>query len=742
MSLAERKKQREWNNTFREKQRREKLEAAEKIIADEQAAEVARRAALAQPQKDDAISDIFRTAPWSLSNPNVIAQCIATGRDRAFVLGVAPSVTYWQEGSDDPHISDELGGRSEILTFKELRALYQFTAAGLKVLGAEISFEQWLDLRDKARKDLWWLATEVLRIPLLPFHLDLCERFYPRLNADGMFDKNYSIAQMQAAISQQVPVNTFLLHDPRGFRKTAQTSAFVLQFMLNFTDCRVFDISGTDDLAAGFLRIMKGYLGHEDGAEMSTLQLLFPEYTLRGQDATSESAITLPCRRFFQKDFSFETFGVMAAASGRHCDLFVGDDIVQDTSATSETIREKLLHKADTLSSNVPDSHAIRLWLGTRYHAEDYYSGMINIWEQDPTSMVYFTFSSFVPKEEFKDVPITELINDPTPDRVELRWPDKAGNPTKTWKELRNKARKNLADFMFQQMNMAPTFDDPDAKLAFDLDKLTNLFVDPKMFPQDGDEYLTVDIAWEQTQRADYSVLVAGRLGKALSSSDLQSVYFDEIDARRRRSSELSLAIVEMSMRHNFKSVIVEKIGGAEAVMDEARRLAAVRGFQLPFIWMAPVILTTKAKWRRIKTLETEMTNSRIWFSNKIDPTQIALTLDQFTKYTGKRSGTRHDDIPDTIALFWQHVVPKEEKDGRSQQERNAAIEQAEAAEAMRRQYGQIFGGPNSMYGVSQPTPQEDANSDPMKNWCWPKNTDKDKKKPLSFSYMREKPVR
>ena len=519
-------------------------------------------------------------------------------------------------------------------------------------------------------------------------HRELIETMFPKLNADGMFGMDYKLTDMQDAINRQAEIKEYAIFDPRFWMKTAQASAFVLQFLLNFPEARVFDISGTDDLAEGFLRIMKGYLGHSNGGVMQAINQLFPEYTLRGKDATSAEPVLLPNRRFYQKDYSFTTFGWNSASSGKHCDLWVADDVVQEKG--SEVTRETLKNKADSLASNIPDTHAIKLILGTRYDLNDWYSHRIKFYEEDPTSMRFWCRGVLEPKPGFENLPIQDLLEDI--DKVHLNWPNHYGTPAKTLAEYRKKAKLNLNDFLHQQMNSPISSEDLDNKIAFDMEKFPNLFIDSASFPREGDRYLIVDIAWSQDKRADFSVALVGRIGKSLSSADELSAYVDHIDAKRRKSSELALTICELSIKYNLKSIIVEKIGGVEAVLDEVRRQAQLRNHILPHIYAAPVILTTQAKWRRIKTLELAFAQSQFWFSKDIHQTQIALTMDQFGKYTGKRSSTRHDDIPDTCALFWNYCMPRTDAKGKEQKEIDEASEKAYEEQVRRDNYQRIFG--------------------------------------------------
>jgi hypothetical protein len=642
-----------------------------------------------QPQTDRTALNILRDTRWNLSNRNVIDQCVENGTERAHELNLVPSVSYWLEGSDAEHSIDVIGGRSEVLSMRDLWALYSFTARGLKVLGTEISFEDWLNLRDRARKDLYWLAETVLQIPLVEeVHRPIIDLIYPSLNADGMFTLDYKLTDMHRAINLQCETKEHMILDPRAWMKSAVASAFMCQFSLNFPECRIFSTSGTDDLAEAMLRIMKGYFGHETGGVVSTLHRLFPEYTLRRKNATSDQPIVFPNRKFYQKGYSFETFGVMSAASGRHCDLYCADDNVQ-SKGTEET-RPKLKDKADGLMSNVPDAHAIKIVLGTRYDLQDWYSGRIELLESDPTSMKFHARGVMEILPEFVHLPYRDLKLE----MVKLNWPMQFGSPEKTFKAYVRKIVTNESDFRHQQMNVPISAEDADNRVAFNMDAFSNLFIDPRTFPQEGDRYLVIDIAWSMDKRADFSVLAVGRIGKSLTSGSELSVYVEHIDAARRRSSELSLAIVELSMGFpGLKSIISENIGGVEAVMDESRRQAQLRNHTLPYIYVAKVLPTTGAKWRRIKLLELLVAQSRLWFSNQISPTQTALIHDQFGKYTGKRSSTRHDDIPDSVALMVEFTLPREDKEGKQQQEIEAAKEKAQEEQARREQYNRIFLG-------------------------------------------------
>ena len=148
----------------------------------EKAAAEASQALVTTELSDKEIRNVF--SGEGIKNVNVINQCVANGIERARELNITLALPYWQEGFGTQLSIDEIGGRSEVLSVRELYALWHFTASGLRILGIDVDFQGWLQLRDRARKDLYWLACTALKIPLVEeVHRPITEDFYPHLNA-------------------------------------------------------------------------------------------------------------------------------------------------------------------------------------------------------------------------------------------------------------------------------------------------------------------------------------------------------------------------------------------------------------------------------------------------------------------------------------------------------------------------------------------------------------------------------
>ena len=660
----------------------------------------------AEAMNEKDASEFVAELAQSKSN-NVIDQCIRFGAQTAHDLGLTANQMYWSLGAArirecqqaDENISfteieNGSARRSEVLSRRELYALFSFATAGRKILGTELSFQVWLDMRDRGRKDLFWLACDVLKIPLVEeVHREITENFYPKLDADGLYPPDYSLTAVHAAIRKQTDQREYLLLDPRGYMKTALASAFVVQFLLNFPDARVWDTSGTDDLALGFLRLVKIVLAKQTGADSSTFNLLYPEYTMHGINTESPNPITLPCRKHPQKDFSLWTAGVISASSGAHADLWLQDDVVQEEG--SEVTREKLRNKLANLG-NVPDSHALRIGLGTRYHEQDAYSYRLALLDDDPNAIKYLCRGVWTVKTGFGHVAIENL----TLDQVDLLWPNQSGNPQRTFADLKRKLKLNKNDFMHQQMNSPLAEDDSDNRITFDPDILTAHIKPLQDFPKQGEDFMAVDVAYSQNaQRADFSVIVVGRIAPNPDTKRL-SLYVLYVDAKRRRQSELAADMASAAQSFNPKLILLEKLTMHELLISTAQSQAAMKGYSLPIVYQAKIAIQKDAKFRRIKNLEILLNEDRLFISEGCG--MLPLLQDQFCRYDGRPSSNKkHDDIPDAISLLAQHALPIDSQSDKDKEMMEAANESAQAAQGRAAMYSRIF-GTNSV--VQRPT--------------------------------------
>jgi hypothetical protein len=215
-----------------------------------------------------------------------------------------------------------------------------------------------------------------------------------------------------------------------------------------------------------------------------------------------------------------------------------------------------------------------------------------------------------------------------------------------------------------------------------------------------------VDVSYSTDNRADFGVIACANEALNDANPGVQSLYFTEIEAKRRSNSDLALAIAETCIRYApIKHIVLEKVNGVDLLISEARRLAMQRGFTLPEVDVVKIDLTKRAKWNRIKNSQMLMAADRIFISDKCE--SIALVIDQYCKYNGKPSNQyRKDDCPDCVALLALRVLHPINESPESLEAREERDRLYEQRSRMAAQYERVFGNHN--VATSVPTDPEE----------------------------------
>jgi len=523
--------------------------------------------------------------------------------------------------------------KSECRSTEDLQGIYKDSPCG-------ITFEQWLNLRDRCRKDLFFLLVSILgwtRV-IERVHRPVCD-FFPKLNFDGVYHEGYTLEELQDAILKQFKEwPEYLLLDPRGIFKSTISSGFSTQFLLNAPDARIFIVTGEYDNSVLFLQQIKRYFYQPEGAPATKLQQLFPEYILTGVKGTSELPLECPARiHTEQKEPSLWANAIVATLASQHCDLMIGDDVVSDRNSTTPEARIKLKNKYDN-AENLLDEWGGKINIGTRYALDDWYGTRLAVPQED-APLKYFCRAGWTVKEEFKTVPLRDLKKH----MVDLLFPEKL-----SWAVMRKKLSSNERDFRCQQLNEPQP--DIDA-LQFSEDVLRAHLVQMAAVPKDLTIYNAWDWAPTATERADYSAGAVGAVDRPKAE-----IYVPEVDFGRWRSSELAFHIVDLARRTKPQCILIEKAMGTELLQQEIVRVALRHQVATPILWL-PIDNQYDAKTNRIKGLETLLAEGRLFF---VQGPWIDETFAQFLRYTGLRKNKgRKDDIPDAISML-QFFLPKE----------------------------------------------------------------------------------
>lgn len=633
-----------------------------------------------------------------------------------------------------PH--DDAGKRykSEVLSYRDLCNLYYgiktdvkekedkdegkkyrkknlVRPAGSEILGESPDFSAWLELRNKARKDLFWLG-RVLKKDLMPnTHQAVCDQFVQK-NFDGVFKKGYTLADVHRSIDNQVrkdihgeDTKEMMLMDPRGFYKSTLDGIDCVQWMLNVPDIRILILTGEYKLAVAFMKEIKEYFYLAEGSEPTDFHLLFPDYILTGVDGTSKEPIECPARKHSQKEPSLWVNSIDANLSGWHCDIRKTDDIVTDRNCNTKETREALKEKADG-TDNLLDEWGFSDYIGTRYWVDDYYGTRLKPDEEDGilSPIKYFCRQCWVVKPEYIEVPLKKLEEH----MVDLTFPEKA-----TWKSLQKKLRKNERSFRNQQLNEpSEEGEDSSFKVTFLEEILRRYSYQPSAAPKEGDVFICWDWSLSANKNSDFSAGVVGKIYPIVTHNDMlgrdeiiYGISILEIVCDKWKSSELAYQIVALDKKWHPKQTLIEKSNGAELLQMEVQRNALKYGVSLNIYWK-PVNQQPDAKRNRIKGLETLLDQGRLWFV--LGP-WIDQTYGQFVNYTGERKNRgRKDDIPDAISFFSFFLPSSENSDDRKKIE-EIMIEQSKA----RQQYDRIFGGFGQQPNLVQPTQFEKPSLDP-----------------------------
>ena len=547
-------------------------------------------------------------------------------------------------------------------------------------------FDHWLELRDRARKDLFWLAKTILKKDLEPaVHQVVCDQFVQK-NFDGAFPEGYTIGDVHAAIDRQErydecgsPTKEMILLDARGFYKSTIDGIDAVQWMLNVPDIRIFLITGVYKLGIGFLKEIKGYLYLADGAEPTDIQFLFPEYVIKGIDGTSKEPLLLDVRKHTQVAPTIWVNSIDSSLSGNHCDIKKGDDVVDDSNSNSDDVRITLKEKFDG-TDNVLDPWGFSDNIGTRYFPSDWYGTRLTSYREDPieNAIKYFCRACWKVKPEFVEVPIKEL----TADMVVVTFPQKEG-----FNKLRKKLLNNERSFRCQQLNEPAGIDRDDGfRVQFDEDSLRAHMILMANASKDGDIFICWDWALSANKYSDMSVGVAGRV---YFKDGIWGICVLEIIFGRWRASELALQIVSFNKKWNPKKTLIEKSNGAELLNLEIMRKAAQFEMMMDVFWKPPA-LQENAKRNRIKGLESLLSDNRLYF---IVGPWLDETFSQLTRYTGeKKNRGRKDDIPDALS-YLSFFLPTSLGGEKDSEEMQALVKAQKDINMRKRNYERYFGG-------------------------------------------------
>jgi hypothetical protein len=521
-----------------------------------------------------------------------------------------------------------------------------------------VSFRRWLDLRDKGRKDIFWLGRLLGKNLYYEVHHPVCDMFVQK-NFDGMYFPGFNQDDLHAMIKQQkrvamdgvTPTRTMILMAPRSGYKSTIDGIDATSWLLNCPDIRIMIITAFRNLAKTFLREIKKYFFLPRSAQPTAFHMLYPEFILTGVDGTSEQALECPAHVLNSKEPHLWITSMESSATGLRCDIRKMDDIVDPKNSNDEELRAELKYKIDG-TNDLVEPWGFTDVAGTRYFTQDWYGMRMAPDENgDPAPYAYLHIPAWKPKKEFEAQYAILLRTEGgmykvTEDMVDLWFPQKL-----SFEHLKNTLKeKKERSFKNQQLNIAtdPKVDDVYINL-FDKDVLDHHTTTLSAATlKDGEIIQTWDIAYGEKRTSDYSV---GITAKVIQNTDKQlGLHILEIIFDKWKNSELPYHMLSFYERWKPNRVRIENSNGVGFLMNNIRNLARSRGSDIEHhVQLWPVDVSPNAKRNRIKDAEFLLGHDRLFF---VGGPWMQETNKQLTEYSGKKSTTyRKDDIPDALGL-------------------------------------------------------------------------------------------
>lgn len=564
--------------------------------------------------------------------------------------------------------------KSECRTYSELHHSFMEVGRPLK-----LDFQGWLDERDRCRKDLFYLGTEILGKNWYEKpHREYCS-FFVQKNFDGTYHEGYNLDDVHNAIGKQEREKEMLLLAPRGSYKSTVDGVDVVQWLLNCPDIRILVLTGELSLAQAFLYEIKQYFTKRESHKHTRFQRLFPEYILTERAGNNDQPLLCPARNLIQKEPSVWVNSIPANLSGWHCDILKGDDVVTDENSASVTQREKI-NKKFRNARNLVDQWGFKDNIGTPYEDGDWYHERLKV--KDTAPMLYGNYSAWTVKPGFEFVPLKQLHEQD----VTLLFPEKL-----SFVALRLSLMED--EQLFRRQQLCEVGSNPDT-VTFTEEALKSHLLMPDTLQSlnpivvPGDVYILWDWATSTARTADFSCGSVCRIMPP--DAKYKGVVLEHMNFGRWKPSDLAFQIVQTAMQYRPKMVLIEKMQGSELLQLEVGRVSNQCDFPLNIWWKEPEKMGD-AKARRIKGLQTLLNDDRLWFVSAPWNDELFYQLQRFT---GERSNRgRKDDLPDSLSMI-QYFLPLELKGGVQRvktPDEEAAELLAEHNKLMRGYYDRMF---------------------------------------------------
>lgn len=495
--------------------------------------------------------------------------------------------------------------------------------------------------RHRAMSDLYFLAKYFIgwdlqenKLMQLDTHLRVCDLFVKKDNTKEIGEQDWRKER--------------LLLYPRGSLKSSTDVIDAVQWILNFPNIRILFLTATEDLAVGFMDILKSHFIFKVPVP-SFMNLFFPEFCVHDtkEELSNMYEFTTPQRTIT----SFAEPTVMASSirstmSGKHFEVIKADDIVSTPNSENEDQCQKVI-KHFSIDKKMLMAFGYLDFIGTRYHEEDIYGHLIEtnvgnlkvekgpcweLTENTDTGRIILIGRSIQPKTGFEDKKIFEELKQ---EECDLLFPH-----YHTYKFLHKEFLDGEVAFE-GQMQQNPR---PKSHITFDRPLLLRHTIPFQGLPFRGPITITWDFAFSTKKGRDYCTAAVGLW------NDKSQLFIIDLVRARFKYYELAKKVVELAAQYRPQVIGIENAAGSK--MLEGSILIEAAKTQIPEVqsvcsridWFDPD-QQKDAKRTRMGALHPWLMNDQLFFVSHLPHLEVL-----YKEFELCLTTHHHDDIPDVIS--------------------------------------------------------------------------------------------
>jgi hypothetical protein len=595
----------------------------------------------------------------------------------------------------------------ERIRIRDLHALWDFGMGWREQSdGSLTSFSDFRRLRRMCMTDTYEFGRQILSRDFHPEpHGRWAKELFVSKNPD-LLPEVYDQEDLKKALAGQSGIHQRLLISSRNSYKSSYNLIDLLSWVLCFGgDIRIFMISATKKLSAGFLKSFRDYWTVKNPKSPNLFNQLFPDYMIKPGEGATTSFIS-PMRQLdlIQPTLTSASMGSEGLA-GERSDLICAEDCAEISNSSSPEMREKTLEFFDSVLHLLEPSGFLQV-VGTPFAPGDIYSTLLEREEiRDEKQMLHQINPCWIVKDGINKLPYDTSL---TEDEVQLLFPSRL-----TFKWLMGKLRDGVKEF--RQQYLCSWVPDVEEELTITFSE-TDLrsHTKPSGFFQTGqviENIVVVDPGFGASRYADPSAIIAVRM---MRMEQKPIAVVTDCVLERLKLSDLGAKIVESIMRNRPNRVLIERSGNWESLADAVREAARVRHVMLPYIYYKPTtgggVINAKAK--RIKGVQPRLENGELWFVQSEIWNEPLFS--QFLFFDGgpfKRSGqTRKDDGPDAVGLALEWAFPRMAGETDRTEAQREAERAAKEESNLRAMHARIFGSESIIRRPEPTAPEPETN--------------------------------